>query len=441
MNNISIVNIERSVLSTFFYDYIVLDDIKHILKKNDFYLNFHQNIYETLIYLSNENLPIDIDFIKKQMKLNQNEERSLLEIYALNPLVNVHSYIEEIIEASQKRKLIKIVNKIKKQIIKDELKSNEILLQINNEINNLEKENISNNIFTAQEIIEQVKKDMVDARKNNQKRGQKSGLKALDNIIGSFEDGDLIIIAARPSMGKTSLISALTIQMLQDGNGVLIESLEMPAKKIMARLLSAKTGEKLSDLKQGVVKDLNNFNEAVNFFANTNLFIDDNINPTIVQLESKIRSLLRKNPQIKNVFIDHTGKILLPGQTREDIEIGHITNSLKRIARYFNIRIFLLQQLNRSVESRDNKRPMLSDLKNSGNIEEDADLVLGLYRDSYYKTKENGQCENKVEDAEILVLKNRDGATRTAKVAFEGQCARFLDRKELNTHVIIEFKD
>ena len=113
---------------------------------------------------------------------------------------------------------------------------------------------------------------------------------------------------------------------------------------------------------------------------------------------------------------------------------------LKKIARDYNIRVFLLQQLNRSLESRDNKRPILSDLKNSGNIEEDADIVLGLYRDSYYnKKKQSIYNTNTIEDAEIIVLKNRDGKIGTAHVSFEGRCARFLEKQE-EAPLIIEFE-
>lgn len=127
------------------------------------------------------------------------------------------------------------------------------------------------------------------------------------------------------------------------------------------------------------------------------------------------------------------------GKTREDIEIGHISAMLKKIARDYNIRVFLLQQLNRGVESRDDKRPMLSDLKNSGNIEEDADIVLGLYRESYYKRKKTSMFEKPIEDAEIIVLKNRDGEVATANVSFEGKSARFIDRKETDP-IIVEFE-
>lgn len=132
------------------------------------------------------------------------------------------------------------------------------------------------------------------------------------------------------------------------------------------------------------------------------------------------------------------------GKTREDIEIGQISSMLKKIARDYNIRVFLLQQLNRGLESRDNKRPILSDLKNSGNIEEDADIVLGLYRDSYYKKDKKKESlynpnQTTVEDAEIIVLKNRDGSVGTAHVSFEGRYARFQDKKN-EEPLIIEFE-
>jgi len=271
--------------------------------------------------------------------------------------------------------------------------------------------------------------------------GQNTGLTNLDNLLEGIEDGDLIIIASRPSMGKTSFISSLCIQMLQDNNGVLIESLEMSGEKIMRRLVASKSGEDLSDMKKGVIKNINKFNEAISYFSTDKLIVHDETYISLYQLESKIKRVLRKNNDIKNVFIDHTGKIKLDGKTREDIEIGYITNSLKKIARDFNVRVFLLQQLNRSVESRDNKRPTLSDLKNSGNIEEDADIVLGLYRDSYYKSKDDDALiEKDIEPAEIIILKNRDGKLGTAKVWFEKKSASFKNRSFSNAKEIIEFE-
>lgn len=239
-----------------------------------------------------------------------------------------------------------------------------------------------------------------------------------------------------------ALDTTLAIQSIEDKKGVLIESLEMPAKKIMTRLIATRAEESLNDLKKGLVKNRNRFEEATGFFGTDDLIIHDKSYPTLTELQSRIKAVLRKNPNIKNIFVDHTGKIQLLGKTREDIEIGQISAMLKKIARDYNIRVFLLQQLNRALETRENKRPKLSDLKNSGNIEEDADIVLGLYRESYYKqNKENNvsMYEKAQEAAEIIILKNRDGKTGTAHVGFEGKYVRFVE-KEATEPIVVEFE-
>lgn len=437
MDSIYQVNIERAVLSSILFNPHELEDILGILKPRDFYLLAHQNVFEVMIQLHNNELPIDEEFIKKRIDSKLASETDLINILSSNAISNTLAYVLEIKELSRKKQINDLTIQIKKNLNEDII-SDDLLSLITKNIEDIENDNFFEEKNTL-EILEELKGDMKKANENNEVLGQKSGLIALDNIIGAFEDGDLIIVAARPSMGKTSYISAITNKALEEGNGVLIESLEMPAKKILNRLISSRSGESLSDLKKGHIKNKERFEEACNFFACENLVLHDNSYPTIMQLQSRIKKVLRKKPNIKNVFVDHTGKIQLDGKTREDIEIGHITNMLKKIARDFNIRVFLLQQLNRGVESRDNKRPILSDLKNSGNIEEDADIVLGLYRDSYYKTKEKSMFEKPVENSEIIILKNRDGETRTAKVAFEGRCARFIDRVD-DVVEVIEFE-
>ena len=438
MDEIYIVNIERAILSSIFFDPYLIEEIQVIIKEKDFYLQAHQKIFKIILDLYKENLPIDEEFVRIRLNKQQEYMKTLVDILSANAITNCLAYVIEIKEASKKRQINNLATKIKTLFIDVNNTSDDLLNIINKEIELLEQ-NTTDKILTSKEIVHEVKLDMNKALENSNRLGQISGLKALDEIIGSFEDGDLIIIAARPSMGKTSLISSIVNQTLEDGNAVLIESLEMPAKKIMVRLIASRSSESLSDLKKGYIKNIEKFNEATNFFACENLILHDKTYPTLIELQSRIKKAIRDNPKIKNIFIDHTGKIQLEGKTREDIEIGYITGMLKKIARDFNIRVFLLQQLNRSVENRDNKRPMLSDLKNSGNIEEDADVVLGLYRDSYYKSKEKATYENNIENAEIIVLKNRDGETRTAKVAFEGRCARFIDRIENKIPVIIEY--
>ena len=434
------LSIERAVLSSIFFSPDEIYTVSQILGVEDFYLKAHQDIYSIMLELHKDDMPIDEDFIRKRGEGKNFNDNILIDILSANPITNVEAYCIEIKEDSKIRKIEELSKKIPKFISENE-KSDDILFNVQKEIESIENKILINNI-TTKELISQVISDMKKAAEKGLRiEGQSSGLKELDAIIGAFEDGDLIIIAARPSIGKTSFISTLTIQALTDKNGVLIESLEMPAKKIMMRLIAAKAEEGLYDLKRGLVKNKEIFEQALNFFELEDLVIHDKSYPTLTELQSRIKSTLRKNPNIKNVFVDHTGKIQLLGKTREDIEIGQISSMLKKIARDYNIRVFLLQQLNRSVESRDNKRPILSDLKNSGNIEEDADIVLGLYRDEYYKKDKKKTTfyninQNIEEDAEIIILKNRDGKTGTAHVSFEGKYVRFIEKKE----IIVEFE-
>lgn len=435
------LSIEKTILSSLLFNPDEIYYISSILEVDDFYHKSHQEIYKTMLELHKEDMPLDEDFIRKRIRDKNFNDDILIEILSVNPITNVEAYCSEIKENSKVRKIEELSKRIPRYIMENS-SSDDILFHLNKDIEKIENQTIYKGNST-EELVSLVIKDMENAAKNGSKIvGQISGLKALDGILGAFEDGDLIIIAARPSMGKTSMISSLTIQSLMDKRGVLIESLEMPAKKIMMRLISAKSDENLADLKKGLIKNMDVFNESVKFFTSNNLIIHDKSYPTLMELQNRIKTTLRKNPNIKNIFVDHTGKIQLLGKTREDIEIGQISAMLKKIARDYNIRVFLLQQLNRSLESRDNKRPILSDLKNSGNIEEDADIVLGLYRDSYYKQNKKSLYNinsDVIEDAEIIVLKNRDGRVGTANVSFEGKSARFLDKKEENP-LVVEFE-
>ena len=441
MDFINILNIERLILSSIIFDYEQIFEISLILKKDDFYLKAHQDIYEVMLNLQEEGLPIDEEFIKNRVPKDNFNENILIDIVSSKPITEPQAYAFELKESSKLRKLDQLSKNIVFNI-SNEKNSQDIISNIQINIENIENETLQRTP-SIKDTIKEIKADMKKASENGAKiLGQSSGLDALDNILGAFEDGDLIIIAARPSMGKTSIISTIATQALKEKNGVLIESLEMPRKKIVSRLIASMSGESLTDLKKGLVKDINKFNQAIDFFENSDLIIHDKAYPTVLELQNRIKATLRRNPNIKNIFVDHTGKIQLLGKTREDIEIGHISAMLKKIARDYGIRVFLLQQLNRSLESRENKRPMLSDLKNSGNIEEDADIVLGLYRDSYYKKdKDKPSMFNNgaIEDAEILVLKNRDGRVGVAKVSFEGKSARFIN-KVANEPTVIEFE-
>lgn len=436
---IDIVAVERSVLASFLFDNTQFEEHEFLLKIEDFFLTAHQEIFRVMQYLHNNNLPIEETFILRYIDKTQVGEQDLINLMATTAISSLTSYIDLIKEESTKRKLNKLSNEIKNDLSSELILVDEIKSKIITYIDNLDNNFLDKYEHNNSELLAKIKQQMSDAQNKLEKITHNTGLKNLDKILDGIDDGDLIVIAARPSMGKTSLIASIALESLQKGQGVLVESLEMPADKIMRRLLAVHSQENLSDIKNGLVKNLQKFNESMNFLETKNLIIHDETYPTLYKLQSRIRKILRKNPKIKNVFVDHTGKVQLEGKTREDIEIGHITNTLKKIAREYGIRVFLLQQLNRGVESRENKRPTLSDIKNSGNVEEDADIVLGLYRHSYYKAKESNGFENDSEDAEIIVLKNRDGALGTAKVIYERKTTSFKNKNLIDKASIIQF--
>jgi len=437
---INITHIENSILSSFLFDYTIFEEYQSILSPEDFYLPKHQYFYKILQELYKDNYPFDETFIFKKANSTIISEKDIIEILSASPIVNAGHYIKEIKESSKKRKLNELSINIKKQVLDENLETDFILSDILTYIENIETIDVDTYEHKAKNLIKEVKQDIINANNKKEIFKYNTGINNLDKLLGGIDDGELIIIAARPSMGKTSLISNICIETIKNGFGVLIESLEMDANKIMKRLISAKSGEYLSDIKNGTIQDQIKFNDTIDFFNTEELLINDESYISLYQLQTKIKRALRKNPNIKNIFIDHTGKIKLSGQTREDIEIGYITNTLKKIAREHKIRVFLLQQLNRSLESRDDKRPILSDLKNSGNIEEDADIVLGLYRDSYYKSKEKKYEEAEIEKAEIIILKNRNGKLGTAQVWFEKPTSSFKNKKLDIISDIIEFE-
>ncbi|MDD2699086.1 MAG: DnaB-like helicase C-terminal domain-containing protein [Arcobacteraceae bacterium] len=433
-----IIAIERAILASFFYDFTVFEDNVSLLFDSDFFESSHQEFYRTLQKLNELDLPFDEVFVVKNANKELLKEEDIVNILSANAIIHVEHYIKVLKESSKKRKLENLSLEIKKFVADENLESDFIITNINQYLENIENTHKSLYEHDASELIEKIRFEMTN-KEIEKKVKFHTGLDALDKLLGGIDDGELIIIAARPSMGKTSLISNISIETLEKGYGVLIESLEMDATKVMKRLIATKSEEELQDLRNGILQNVENFNNSLEFLSSKNLIIEDESYITLYQLQTKIKRVLRKNKTIKNIFIDHTGKIKLSGKTREDIEIGYITNTLKKIAREHNIRIFLLQQLNRTVESRDNKRPILSDLKNSGNIEEDADIVLGLYRESYYKSKEGNNLESDLEEAEIIILKNRNGRLGTAKVWFEKKTSSFRNKTLIDKNNIIEF--
>jgi len=419
------LNIERGLLSAIIFDPELLDDLVSRIDSTDFYLPFHQHIFSALIELSSEELPIDEEFIKnKLLRRGEFNEIHMLDILSANPISSMDAYINDIVERSKKRALAMLATQIKKEVLEADEDSSVVVGNIDHKLDSILNIGSKLNMKTSATYVDEMQADMNKALEAGDIVGVKSGIHTLDAKVGAFQEGDLVVIAARPSMGKTSLMTTITDYALAKGHGVLIDSLEMSGKKIMARLVATRSGESLSNIKRGNVADKDKFTAAVNFYhKSTLLHIQEESYIPIHEIKAKAVQKFRKHPKIKYWFIDHLRYIKKPGLNIPN-EINEITKELRRVAKQYGVVVFLLSQLNRANEQRTNKRAMLSDLRESGAIEEDADIIIFPHRESYYQRNVN-QAEPIVAEAELNIGKNRDGEAGICKCYFRGNTTAF----------------
>jgi replicative DNA helicase len=259
----------------------------------------------------------------------------------------------------------------------------------------------------------------------------------LDNFLTSgLQDGELIILAARPSVGKSAL--AINIGLAAGERDVVVDlfSMEMPKRMVLQRILSAMgniSGGKWKNPKRFMNdQDIRSLSSAVGHYEQLNIHIHENSSPTVMSIRSEVRKSLKKYPDQKHlVILDYLSFIDAPGKfERNDLKVGAITKELKQMAKKFNLPVLLVCQLSRGVEQRQDKRPMMSDLQDSGRIEQDADMILFLYRDDYYNKESEKQ-----NIVEIIVAKQRNGPVGTVDMAFIKEYGKFvnLDRKHAAT--------
>jgi replicative DNA helicase len=447
-DNMYNLNIERAVLSAIIFDPQIFEEIAAKLQPHDFYLPFHQHMFTSMEELSREDKPIDEEFLKSKLKSTNNfNEVALLDVLTANPISNTGAYLGEIKARSTKRALATLATTIKKVTIEDNLPVEEVMNLVEKKLYEITQNSTSEDFRESKEItlsmLDEIKR--LKALGNSKLIGTDTGFRNLNDKTSGFGKGDLIIIAARPAMGKTSLVLNITEKAINRDEGVAFFSLEMPAEQLMLRLLSTETSIPLQRLRVGDLTDeeWTRLSSATDKMTTKKLFVDDSGYATIHQVRSKLRKLKGKHPEISMAIIDYMQ--LMSGDSQEGRQqvISEISRGLKQLARELEIPILALSQLNRGVESRDNKRPMLSDLRESGSIEQDADIVMFVYRDDVYreaaekekemKAKANGQeYENKFqnkleEDTELIIGKHRNGPTGTVKLIFQKSFTRFVD--------------
>lgn len=426
MNNMHNVNIERGVLSSFLWNPELFFSTQAKLTSEDFYIPAHRYIYEAICTITAADKPIDEEFIRAELLKNGRfDEDAMLEIAATNPLPNIEAYIEELRIKAQNRSIHELTIEVKKKQVEHE-HVHDILGYISQSVESIEDKNMLSKNLSIAEIADAFYDKFKSAHETKEHETFKTGLNALDGIIGSFEPGDLVVIGARPSMGKTSLATTFTSSFDKRNIGVLFDSLEMPHEKLFRRLIAERSEESLSDIKRGLVKTPEKFNRALRELRNTqNIIIHDTSYLSIHQLIAKASTVFRKNKHFKIWVIDHIRYIKKEGKKDDHIQVSEMTKMLKKFAKEHGAVVILLSQLNRAADSRQNKRPTLSDIRDSGAVEEDADIVLAPHRESYYNRNDPSQPEKPINEAEVIVLKNRDGECGIAKCWFNGPTTSF----------------
>lgn len=448
--NIYNIGIERSLISAILFDPNILDDVQEEITIDDFGYVAHSKIFETICNLKKLDLPITEEFIRG--KLSNNLDNELFEIIATAPIIDIKSYIAEIKNLSLKRKLHSLANIIKEKSLSMNISSIDIIDEIEREVFSLQKNHTNRDIkdfkTILSSIIDNIK--LIKEMGNRILIGLDTGFSELNRITAGFKPGELIILAARPAMGKTALALNIAKTNLEQNKSVAFYSLEMDAEQIALRLLSSITTIPLQRLRVGDLDDneWQYLSNVVDNLVSQKFHIDDSAILNISILKSKIRKQTIKEP-ISLVIIDYLQIMSSNSIKDRHLEIAEISRGLKNLARELGIPILALSQLNRSLESRSDRRPMLSDLRESGAIEQDADIILFLYRDAVYKKRDQKEKiekakkegleipkeeikENEIEDVELIIGKHRNGAIGMIPLKLHTKYTKFVGINNIN---------
>ena len=465
MENMYNLNIERAVLSAVMFDPAIFEDVSSRLKPNDFYLPFHQHMFDAMYELHGDEKPIDEEFIRSSLAAKGKfDEVAMTDVLSSNPISNTKAYLEEIKSGSNKRALVSLATEIKKVTIEDNIDAKEVMNLVEKKIFQITQDSVAEDFKESKGITSDMMTEIIRLKEQGGSKliGVDTGFKNLNEKTSGFGAGDLVIVAARPAMGKTALVLNMALKALERDEGVAFFSLEMPAEQLMLRMLSIKTSIKLQDLRIGNLQDgqWQQLSSAVDEISRKKLFVDDGGYATIQHVRSKLRKLKSQHPEISLAFIDYLQLMSGDGGANNggrQQEISEISRGLKQLARELKMPILALSQLNRSLEARDNKRPMLSDLRESGAIEQDADIILFVYRDDVYREAQEKEREMKAkaegrefksefrkttdEATELIIGKQRNGPTGTVDLVFQKRFTRFVDADKRDYDIIIENAD
>lgn len=420
---------EQSVLGSMLLDRDAVIKIAASLRPEHFYSSANSQIYQAILDLYNRREPPDLITVATELdnrgQLDDIGGDAYLASLMNGVFTSVHiEYYADIVEReATRRRLIEAGTKIVGIGYQDELDVKDAVDLAESEIHGVAGEKSTRDFRHMSDVLGDLF-DFLLAEDRSESVGVPTGYQDLDELTGGFQKSDLIILAARPSMGKTGLALGLAYgAALQNGKKVGIFSLEMAAEQLVTRLLSTETGIDSHDLRlrRFPSSKLANLSNAFGRLSEAPIYIDDGSGASVMDIRSKARRL-QAEQGLDLIIVDYLQLMQGRRQDSRVNEISEISRGLKGLARELNIPVIALSQLSRAVEQRADHRPMLSDLRESGAIEQDADIVMFIYREDRYT---DTPAEPNV--AEIIVAKHRNGPVKTVKLHFEPRFAKFSD--------------
>lgn len=429
------IEAEEAVLGALLIDAEAIFRVLSFLRVEHFYLQKHRWIYEAILGLHEQREPVD--FLTLTAALERQEQLQAIGgsayilqlISAVPSAINIESYAHMVEQASVRRRLLEVASEIAKLAYDEEKGISEVVDQSERALFAVSQQRIARDLRPVQEVVGTYRDYLYNLYAHRgELMGVTSGFRDLDRLLGGFQRSDLVILAARPGVGKTSLLLTMALKAAEKGKLVAIFSLEMSAEQLVQRMISSLSRVDAQRLRIGNLQDedLPKIEDAIGHLADLPIYIDDTPALTPLQLRTKCRRLHSEHG-LDMAYVDYLQLMTADTRTENRVqEVSYLSRMLKALARELDTPILTASQLSRAVEQRQDRRPVLSDLRESGSIEQDADVVMFIYRDDMYHPE-----TQQLNIAEIMVAKHRSGPLGTVQLYFNRNLTQFADATTL----------
>ena len=429
------IEAEEAVLGALLIDAEAIFRVLSFLRAEHFYLQKHRWIYEAILGLHEQREPVD--FLTLTAALERQEQLQAIGgsayilqlISAVPSAINIESYAHMVEQASVRRRLLEVASEIAKLAYDEEKGIGEVVDQSERALFAVSQQRIARDLRPVQEVVGTYRDYLYNLYAHRgELMGVTSGFRDLDRLLGGFQRSDLVILAARPGVGKTSLLLTMALKAAEKGKLVAIFSLEMSAEQLVQRMISSLSRVDAQRLRIGNLQDedLPKIEDAIGHLADLPIYIDDTPALTPLQLRTKCRRLHSEHG-LDMAYVDYLQLMTADTRTENRVqEVSYLSRMLKALARELDTPVLTVSQLSRAVEQRQDRRPVLSDLRESGSIEQDADVVMFIYRDDMYHPE-----TQQLNIAEIMVAKHRSGPLGTVQLYFNRNLTQFADATTL----------